>query len=448
MLALLLVFERLTRNESYASVRAPLRHAALITFVSAILSCLAGLLLADDSGYPEQTLERHKWLGIVFTLASGGFYLFLNSHFWKPSRQNAFSVLLILLVGFTGHLGGSLTHGEGYLKEPFLAMFESEPPPRPARKPVNDPKKALVYSDLVEPVLEKKCFQCHNYRKQKGGLRLDLPEKLWKGGKSGVVLVQGHPEESELYKRLILPENDEHRMPPKGKKSLTSTETELIRWWISTGASLDKKLVEIPDHQEIGRLLSSSESENSSHSTETGEPSEFVGISPKPAQPSTFDGIKKAGFRVDLLTPEGNLVSVNSVNRPDPINLGELLPLKSQLVWLRLSGARIQEKGFQDLKEFSNLTRLYLDRTEVGNAEMDQLQKLPHLRILNLVGTRITDEGIRKIAGLHSLRNVYLWQTGVRKETIDQLRQKMPDTDFNLGEEFSSQSTPKPTKKS
>jgi hypothetical protein len=447
MLFLLLILEWLSRRDSRKNLRASLKIIALLTFVSALVSSVAGYLLAQDSGYSEETLEQHMWMGFGFTIATGILFFFLESKYWNPGRQNLISVLLLFLVGFTGHLGGSLTHGEGYLEEPFLAIFESAPPHRPVRKPAKNPEEALVYSDLVEPVLEKKCFQCHNYRKQKGGLRLDLPEKLRKGGKSGVVLIEGNPEESELYKRLVLPEGDEHRMPPKGKKSLTPTETELIRWWIAAGASMDKKLVQIPDHQKILPLLRSEDESNLSASSEARGQNEFSNLAPPPVSPSILESIKKTGIRVDLLSPKGNLLSVNSINRPDLENLRDLLPVKSQLVWLRLTGSKIEGKGFQDLKEFDNLTRLFLDRTQFGDVDIDNLNNLSNLQILNLVGTQITDEGIRKIASLRSLRKVYLWQTRVRPETIDQLRNKMPETEFNLGEELSTETNPGPAKK-
>lgn len=85
------------------------------------------------------------------------------------------------MLSVTGHLGGALTHGEDFLSQPLLSMFGFAPV-KEVRKPIININEALVYKDIIEPVLEQKCVQCHNSQKQKGSLRLDTPELLLKGG--------------------------------------------------------------------------------------------------------------------------------------------------------------------------------------------------------------------------------------------------------------------------
>jgi hypothetical protein len=58
-------------------------------------------------------------------------------------------------------------------------------PGKKVRPPIKNINEALVYQDLVEPVLEQKCWQCHSRRKQKGQLRLDAVEYLWEAVKTG-----------------------------------------------------------------------------------------------------------------------------------------------------------------------------------------------------------------------------------------------------------------------
>ena len=68
--------------------------------------------------------------------------------------------LLALIV--TGHLGGSITHGEG-----FLTGTEDENVI--VKKPViKDVQQAKVYNDVVQPILAQKCYSCHNKSRQKG----------------------------------------------------------------------------------------------------------------------------------------------------------------------------------------------------------------------------------------------------------------------------------------
>jgi hypothetical protein len=71
--------------------------------------------------------------------------------------------------------------------------------------------------------------------KQKGGLRLDEKEFVFKGGKNGEVISPGNAAKSELFRRITLPPDHKESMPSKGK-SLTQNEIDLIELWINSGA--------------------------------------------------------------------------------------------------------------------------------------------------------------------------------------------------------------------
>lgn len=73
-------------------------------------------------------------------------------------------------------------------------------------------------------------------RKPKGDLRMDTPEEILKAGESEKVAVTpGKPDESEALARVLLPEDSDDFMPPKGDP-LTKEEVELLRKWIGEGA--------------------------------------------------------------------------------------------------------------------------------------------------------------------------------------------------------------------
>ena len=74
---------------------------------------------------------------------------------------------------------------------------------------------------------------------------MDQPDLIMKGGKDGPVILSGKPDESLLIKRIVLPEEDEHHMAPKGKPQLNEQEIKLLKWWISTGADFSKKVKDI-----------------------------------------------------------------------------------------------------------------------------------------------------------------------------------------------------------
>ena len=82
-------------------------------------------------------------------------------------------VLLVTLpvVLIAGHLGGTLTHGEGYLTERLPSWLGGH---RAAERQARVPAEVRVYAELVQPALEAKCGACHGGVKPAGELRLLL----------------------------------------------------------------------------------------------------------------------------------------------------------------------------------------------------------------------------------------------------------------------------------
>ncbi len=80
-----------------------------------------------------------------------------------------------------------------------------------------------------QAVVDRQCVKCHGPLEQKGGLELDTPAAVLKGGREGLVLVPGHPETSKLILALS-PEADPH-MPPK--KQISDAEIAVLRAWVA-----------------------------------------------------------------------------------------------------------------------------------------------------------------------------------------------------------------------
>lgn len=87
----------------------------------------------------------------------------------------------------------------------------------------------------IEPILIKRCSECHGPDKQKADLRLDTRAWAIKPAKSGkFALVPGKADESELLKRVVATDPDD-LMPPKEPR-LTPAEVSSLRRWIAEGA--------------------------------------------------------------------------------------------------------------------------------------------------------------------------------------------------------------------
>ncbi len=108
---------------------------------------------------------------------------------------------------------------------PFLCLAAC--PPLPGQE--------VDFERDILPVLEKRCWKCHDEDEQESGLRLDLRASMLRGGDLGVpALVPGKPEESALIE-AVKHLDPELKMPPKRRK-LPDDEIELLSRWISEGA--------------------------------------------------------------------------------------------------------------------------------------------------------------------------------------------------------------------
>ena len=64
--------------------------------------------------------------------------------------------------------------------------------------PTSGRNQELFFESRIRPLLIDNCLKCHGEEKQKGGLRLDSHAAILKGGKKGLVLTPGKPENSRL----------------------------------------------------------------------------------------------------------------------------------------------------------------------------------------------------------------------------------------------------------
>ena len=92
------------------------------------------------------------------------------------------------------------------------------------------------YFREVQPLLQERCYDCHQGGKAKGGLRMDDHESMLKGGRSdGPAVVPGRVGDSALIARVVTKDEDDI-MPPKGDP-LGAQEIDLLKRWIAGGAS-------------------------------------------------------------------------------------------------------------------------------------------------------------------------------------------------------------------
>jgi len=88
---------------------------------------------------------------------------------------------------------------------------------------------AALWSSTIQPLFDVQCVKCHGPIEQKGGLELDTPEAVLKGGDEGRVVVPGDPDASRLYQNLAA--GADPHMPPK--KQLSEADRQAVHRWIT-----------------------------------------------------------------------------------------------------------------------------------------------------------------------------------------------------------------------
>ncbi|NUO48919.1 MAG: hypothetical protein HOV80_08700 [Polyangiaceae bacterium] len=230
-----------TRADGATSFALPL------LIVTAVAAFVMGHLLAGGGGVPSKLLFWHRRLTLVAIVGAGLCLAAWGIH--ERSRSEALrhvyrallaATLGVLTIG--AHYGGSITRGEGWLTkyapEPIRSWLDDEPTKAPdVAEPKAPSTEPLVFADVVQPVLQKRCVECHGSETVKGGLRLDSLEAIEKGGDNGPVIVKGRGDNSSLVLRMRLPADNDERMPPEGRDGPSAEEIALVAWWIDRDAS-------------------------------------------------------------------------------------------------------------------------------------------------------------------------------------------------------------------
>jgi uncharacterized membrane protein len=116
------------------------------------------------------------------------------------------------------------------------AQLIQDKPPAAARM------QQPVFEGVIEPILRRRCLDCHGAEKHRSQLRLDSLEACLQGGKNGPIIKPHQAKESPLIQRLLIfPDADGH-MPPEDQQQPTAEEIALLEWWINAGAPATTKI--------------------------------------------------------------------------------------------------------------------------------------------------------------------------------------------------------------
>ena len=421
---LVIVMDGLTRFDKFAYLSASIRLILGIGILSAILSLVTGYTLSLEGINNQDLVDNHQWTAIGTTALFTAYY-FLRQKLMAKRLAHTYTLLLLLvMLAWTGHQGGSLTHGEGFLTEGTLDAKTITAAPLD----IKDINQALVYKDLVQYTLNQKCVQCHGSKKQKGKLRLDDLSWIKAGGKNGNLINTTDPSDGELIKRILLDDIDEHHMPPKEKTQLTDAELVIFQWWINAGASFDKSVAALAPDAKVIKALASFKVENQTQEktiVKTRAPIEKL-------EKKMQEKLEKMGWVVSTISFDDNHIRLIGYNIEGAINdaLVAAAEISEHVIELKLSFSALKDNDLNNLRKFKNLEKLWLDHTDISDNALKQVTALNNLGYLNIVNTKTTASGVKNLMNLPNLKMIYL--QGIKITTDERLALESIKTNVNL----------------
>ena len=423
-------YKRFTKKDLDSSL---IPFAWLLGALSALGAAVTGWYLGETGLYEEELLFSHRWLGIALIfIALAGWWIKRKPQTIPTWVHHTFNVVLLVLLSIEGHKGGNLTHGETYLTE-----YAPDPLKRILQKDATDNTKLLslntdsvrVYADLIEPIFKEKCFACHNDDIKRGGLNMSHPDSMMQIGNNEVVIKGGNVGQSELFRRITLPQSSAKFMPPTNNV-LSYDEIKTVEWWIDQGADFDGRLSQLNISDDMSAIFLRT------YGIDTSPKPYYEKVSIQPADSLAIVDISKKGFTIKSLGGDNNLLDVKySGNELSSELINSLEPIKDHITWLSLGNTNISNEMLSEVGKFKNLTRLQLEKTAVGDAGVTQLKNLNHLEALNLYNNEgITDSSIEILKQMSGLKRVYLWGTQVSKEKAKELSEINENIDVILGE--------------
>jgi mono/diheme cytochrome c family protein len=446
--------------------------------LSAVFTATTGYILSNEDGYGTSTVTLHMRLGIGLAIGSVALAVvhLRASEGTRSGGLTAYRVLLgalVLLLFPTGHLGGTIAHGEDFLAGPTEERRES---PRPERGSVlaaettpgaasttalaSTPGAAgatdkISYARGVAPIFAARCAACHGDTKKKGGLSLKDPQSILAGGRNGPVIAPGKKDASEMIRRLRLPASEEDHMPPEAKTQPTEEEIATIEKWIAAGAEFD--LAGAPAWTDAPKTASGNDAAPGNATAGTAAPGNAAAGNAAPghaaasgssAAPATVPGVAVADpaaiealraklVHVEPLSRDSNLLIVSFAAvapETDDAEVSTLLePLRMQIADLSLARTKIGDETMKLAARMPNLSRLDVRETAATDAGVAALKGHAQLSELVLARTHLTDAAVDSLLALPALKKVFLWNSGVGVQGLAKLRQQRADLAIEAG---------------
>lgn len=393
--------------------------------LAGLISAVTGWLLTFSEDYGIEPLNNHKQLGLA-TLAVMLLVIIyqVKAPASKYRLKLAASSLALLLIALTGHYGGNLTHGSNYLVEYGPSFLHDDPNAFLDQIRKKDPDSLVIYQDLIHPLIQSKCLECHSAENKKGGLKLETYKDLFREGNHDIPVLAGNPDLSELFQRISLPKNHEKVMPPRGP-GIGYTDTQIIRYWIDNGADSLATFNSEKMSEELIALL------KRDYELDFSPRSYYEKVKVDSLDALILEDLRSKNFKVSYLGSNNLLLDVEYTGdtiQKEQINA--LNRVSGQITFLKIRACNLSDDMIEKIADLPHLTRADLSSNPITGRIVPFLVAKPHLEMVNLNQTRFTSESVQKLLEKSGLSRIYLTNTEIPAEEIADLKKTFADVEI------------------
>lgn len=427
--------------------------------LSGLAAAGTGWIYAANEFSGGGDLDWHRWLGTSAAgLAALALALGMVATLARvPATTNLYRASLALAaatVGWAGHLGGELVHGEGYILEPLTTPTQqpdpadttpdTQPdqpdqdnsdnappePDRPALTPVS-------FQTDVAPIFEAHCHRCHNTDRARADVVLDSLDAAL------ATLVPGDADASTLARVIRLPESDDASMP-KNKPNLPDNQIQIIVDWINalpptqtpaaSPAATDQNDVSPDDYTPVEVTTPPApdiDTPPAARAFAAADRPVTLTTEQRDARDAAIRRLRDNLVSASVRTPELATVEVRVFENPAAFtddSLDLLRGLEPCLTILDLSDTAVTDQGIARLAaHFPRLRILRIARTNISDEAMYHLANLPELALLDVHQTPISARGLAAAATSDSLILLRCWNTNTTPEDLATLATTHPN---------------------
>jgi mono/diheme cytochrome c family protein len=406
----------------------------LFTSLVASASFFSGFVLSMQGGYPSDLLSNHLWSAAIYVSFLALSALLKGRLAGKGGRTLFYNLSIVgacVSMALTGHYGGLMSHGDPLA--PFFVKDEAT-----VTVDVTKPtEELLVFSEVVHPILNAKCYSCHGNGKMKGKLSLNSYDEILKGGKAaGDTLIPGDTQKSLLISSLMHPIDHDKHMPPAKQTQLSAGEIEILTWWVASGAKRDVTVAEVEPPSAILTAITELVPEEVRQKREIDRLQKIAKQKLKAKQQRLVlhreiqtKVPSKLRPMLRFVSPHDASIHFSSVSLQDQFgdnDFAALTDFSKYFTSVDLSHSSVSTPTIKALSSCPNLHCLRLADTMISVEDVAQLKNLKALETLSLHSTDIDATVLEHLSEIRSLRRLYLWSTNVSAPDIEVFKKNHP----------------------